>query len=337
MRTGKVQFLFGEGGNGKVTQMRQRTLLKYAVGGRSGEDALDSIVIAQVKGTHSGDHAPASPGSCNTGQKRAQDLVGLSEPGRIKGVDDQEGRLITRPIFQSIHDVLDGEFRAVRFFGREEDHIAPFGKECSDDVGEGHRFSGAWWAGHHQRPIFSGGTDGIDAAARDFHARSPCDDVCGGCEQVQRMPGMPTQAIDHRPRMGPTRGESASPLFGKGRQALVGDISADETERVEGGGARRVAVIGVIFRPVGEVADALDHQPRDQRMSAHHQAEGRPFHVDGHGAAHGSPHLLERLVGPHGAAGGHRLDMAGELAPRALFRRGRRTFQARDEGLPRVE
>jgi hypothetical protein len=43
--------------------------------------------------------------------------------------------------------------------------------------------------------------------------------------------------------MGPTQGERASPLFGKGRQALVGDISADETEREEGGGARRVVVI----------------------------------------------------------------------------------------------
>src|SRR5260221_4782746 len=63
--------------------------------------------------------------------------------------------------------------------------------------------------------------------------------------------------------------ESASPLFRKGRQALVGDISPDETERVEGGGARRIVMIGVTLCAVGVVRDALDHQPRDQRMSAH--------------------------------------------------------------------
>src|SRR5205823_11081900 len=101
---------------------------------------------------------------------------------------------------------------------------------------------------------------------------------------------------------------------------LIGHIGLDETKRIKGRGVRRIVVIIVAFVPVGVVADALDNQPVRQGMTAHDQAEGRALHVNRDRPTYRSPHVLERMISPHGIARGHRLDVTCYLSSLALFR-----------------
>src|SRR2546421_2864934 len=117
----------------------------------------------------------------------------------------------------------------------------------------------------------------------------------------------------------------------------MGDISPDETERIDRGSTCRVVVIGIVFILISIVTNAFHDQPADQRMAAHDQAEGRPFHVDRDCAAYRSSYFLERTIGSHRVPGGHRLEVACCFAPLTLFRRRWGAFQTRDERLPIVE
>src|SRR5258707_5937957 len=97
-------------------------------------------------------------------------------------------------------------------------------------------------------------------------------------------------------------------------------------------------MIGIVFVAVSIVTDALDDQPGDQRMTTHDQTESCSLHVGSNRATYWCSHILEGIIGSHGVARGHSLDIATNAVPfESAFRWGLRTAQTPDVRLSNVE